>query len=76
LDTILICRNDSSPVAFVTKTDKRATAVATRVYEYRAKACECEELAEQTRDPYIKEQFLKIAQQWLDMADHLEKFSR
>ena len=39
------------------------------------KACECEELAEQT-DADIKEQFLKIAQQWRDMADHLEKYSR
>ena len=48
----------------------------TRADEYRAKACECEELAERTRDSHIKEQFLKMAQEWRDMADHSEKYSR
>jgi hypothetical protein len=44
--------------------------------EYRAKARESEEIAEQTGDPYIKEQFLKIAKQWRDMATYEEKHSR
>jgi hypothetical protein len=44
--------------------------------EYRAKARECEERAEQTRDPFIKQQLLDIAQKWRTMAAHLEKYSR
>jgi hypothetical protein len=50
--------------------------VTPKAEEYRAKARECEEGAEQTRDPYIKEQFLKIAQQWRDMAAYEEKYGR
>ena len=38
--------------------------------EYRAKARECEELAEQTRDSFIKEQFLEVAKKWRQMAEH------
>jgi hypothetical protein len=33
-------------------------------------------LAEQTRDPYLKEQFLKIAQEWWTMAAYEEKHAR
>ena len=44
--------------------------------EYRAKAREFEELAEQARDSDIKEQLFKIAQQWRDMAAHEEKRER
>jgi hypothetical protein len=44
--------------------------------EYRAQARECEELAELTRDSHLKEQFLKTAQQWRDMAEHAEKLWR
>jgi hypothetical protein len=44
--------------------------------EYRAKAHECEERAEQTRDSFIKQQLLDIAQKWRTMADHLQKYSR
>jgi hypothetical protein len=43
--------------------------------EYRAKARECEELAEKTRDALIKQQLLDIAQKWRYMADHLERYS-
>ena len=41
--------------------------------EYRAKARECEELAEQTRDSFIKEQILDVAKQWRHMAAYEEK---
>jgi hypothetical protein len=44
--------------------------------DYRAKARECEERAEQTRDSFIKEQLIKITQTWRQMADHLEKYSQ
>jgi hypothetical protein len=71
-----VCWNSSLPSTFVILRRQWATAVTSRADEYRANARECEQLAEQTRDPYIKEQFLKIAQQWRDMADHLEKYSR
>ena len=42
----------------------------TKAEEYRAKARECEELAEQTRDSFIKEQFLEVAKKWRQMAEH------
>ena len=45
-------------------------AVTTKAEEYRAKARECEELAEQTRDSFIKEQFLEVAKKWRQMAEH------
>jgi hypothetical protein len=41
--------------------------------EYRANAQECERLAEQTSDAHFKEQFLKTARQWRDMAAYEEK---
>jgi hypothetical protein len=44
--------------------------------EYRAKAREAERLAGQTTDSVIKEQALKIAEQWLYMAAFEEKFGR
>jgi hypothetical protein len=50
--------------------------VTSKAEEYRANARECEENAEQTRDSHLKEQFLKTAQQWRDMADHAEKLWR
>jgi hypothetical protein len=54
----------------------RATAVTPKAEEYRAKARECKENAEQTRDSFIKEQFLEVAKKWRDMADHEEKYAR
>ena len=50
--------------------------MTSKAKEYRAKAHESEEIAEQTGDPYIKEQFLKIAKQWRNMAAYEEKRSR
>ena len=44
--------------------------MTTKAEEYRAKARECEELAEQTRDSFIKEQFLEVAKKWREMAEH------
>jgi hypothetical protein len=44
--------------------------------EYRAKARECEERAEQSRDAQIKQQLIEIAQKWRSMADYLEKRER
>jgi hypothetical protein len=51
-----------------------ASSVATsKAEEYRAKAREAEQLAERTNDSVIKEQALKIAEQWQYMADYEEK---
>jgi hypothetical protein len=50
--------------------------VTSKAEEYRAKALECEERAEQTRDPFIKQQLIEIAEKWRHMAAHLEKHSR
>ena len=44
--------------------------------EYRAKALECEERAEQTRDPFIKQQLIDVAQKWHTMAAYEEKYGR
>ena len=50
--------------------------MTSRADEYRAKARECEEGAEQTRDSFIKEQFLEVAKTWRDMAAYEEKHAR
>jgi hypothetical protein len=43
--------------------------MTSKAEEYRTNARECEQLAEQSRDGRLKEQFLRIAQQWRDLAD-------
>jgi len=50
--------------------------LASKADEYRAKARECEERAEQTRDPFIKQQLLDIAEKWRTMAAHDERYAR
>jgi hypothetical protein len=50
--------------------------VTSKAEEYRAKARECEERAAQTRDLFIKQQMLEIAEKWRQMAHHEEKHSR
>ena len=67
--TILV-RNGFLPLAFVIYRTNGRWAVTTKAEEYRAKARECEELAEQTRDSFIKEQFLEVAKKWRQMAEH------
>ena len=47
--------------------------VTSKAETYRAKARECEERADQSRDPFIKQQLIEIAQKWRTMADHEEK---
>jgi hypothetical protein len=44
--------------------------------EYRAKARECEELAQGARDPFIRQQMLEVAEKWRTMAAFEEKFGR
>ena len=44
--------------------------------EYRAKASECEERAQATRDHFIQQQMLEIAEKWRTMAAFEEKFER
>jgi hypothetical protein len=44
--------------------------------EYRAKARECEERAEQTRDPFLKQQMIDIAEKWRPMAADEDKYGR
>jgi hypothetical protein len=44
--------------------------------EYRAKARECEERAAQTRDPFIKQQMIDIAEKWRTMAAYEDKYGR
>jgi hypothetical protein len=44
--------------------------------EYRAKARECEELAQGASNPFIQQQILEIAERWRTMAAFEEKFVR
>jgi hypothetical protein len=44
--------------------------------EYRAKARECEERAGQTRDSFVKQQLIEIAEKWRTMAAYEEKYTR
>jgi hypothetical protein len=44
--------------------------------EYRDKALECEGRAEHTRDPFLKQQMIEIAQKWHSMAAYEEKYAR
>lgn len=45
--------------------------------DYRAKARECEENAETTTDPEIKQGWwLDLARQWRQMADQWERYGR
>jgi hypothetical protein len=57
------------------RTDGEAL-VTSKAEEYRAKALECEERAEQTRDPFIKQQMIDIAEKWRTMAAYEEKHSQ
>jgi hypothetical protein len=44
--------------------------------EYRDKARECEERADATRDHFVQQQMLEIAEKWRTMATFEEKFGR
>ena len=72
-----ISRNHSAPacVRYLAYTPG-GVVVTSKPEEYRAEALECEERAEQTRDPFIKQQLIEIAEKWRHMAAHLEKYSR
>jgi hypothetical protein len=50
--------------------------MTSKAEEYRAKALECEARAEQTRDPFIKQQMIDIAEKWRNMAAYEEKHAR
>jgi hypothetical protein len=51
-------------------------AKTSKAEEYRANALECEARAEQTRDPFIKQQMIDIAEKWRNMAAYEEKNAR
>jgi hypothetical protein len=55
---------------------RRGGDLTSKADEYRTKARKCEERAEQTRDPFIKQQMLDIAQKWQTMAAYEEKYGR
>jgi len=61
---------------FVMLRTNREAPVISKAEEYRAKARECEEGAQQTRDSFIKEQFIEVAKKWRDMAAYEEKHRR
>jgi hypothetical protein len=47
--------------------------VATKAEQYRARAVECEERADETRTREAKEAFAEAARQWLIMAKQAER---
>ena len=50
------------------------SVLTSKADEYRAKARECEERAGKTRDPFIKQQLIDIAQKWHTIAAYEEKY--
>lgn len=52
------------------------TDLTSEADQYSAKARECEERAEQTRDPFIKQQMIDIAQKWHTMAAYEDQYGR
>jgi hypothetical protein len=50
--------------------------MTSKAEEYRAKALDCEKRAEQTHDPFIKQQMTEIAQKWRTMATHEDEHPR
>ena len=52
------------------------SVLTSKADEYRAKARECEERAEQTRDTFLKQQMIEIAQKWHSMAAYEDKYGR
>jgi hypothetical protein len=52
------------------------SVLTSKADEYRTKTRECEERAKQTRDPFIKQQMLDIAQKWHTMAAYEDKYGR
>ena len=50
------------------------SVLTSKADEYRAKARECEERAGQTRDAFIKQQLIDIAQKWHTIAAYEGKY--
>jgi len=50
--------------------------VATTAEEYRAKAAECDQRAESSRDPDIKDALKDLARQWRELAAHADRTAR
>jgi hypothetical protein len=50
--------------------------VISKAEEYRAKARECEERAEQASDSITKQHLIEIAVKWRSLADHAENSPR
>jgi hypothetical protein len=71
-----ICRNGLSSVTFVMLCNMTGADLTSKADEYRAKARECEDMAQGTRDPHIKQQMLVIAEKWRAMAPYEDKYAR
>ena len=69
-----ICRNGLSPVNFVMLCNMTGADLTSKADEYRAKARECEDMAQATRDPHIQQQMLEIAEKWRTMAAYEDKY--
>jgi hypothetical protein len=74
----VLCRQERLFASHIRHAEYRrgATVLTSEAERYRAKARECEERAEQTRDSFIKEQLLEIAKAWRNIAAYEEKHSR
>lgn len=46
------------------------------IEDYRARAAQCERMAERNHDPTLKAQYLELARQWRDLAHQVEKDAR
>jgi hypothetical protein len=70
------CWKPSGPHCDIWNSRQTGKIVMTKAEEYRAKAAECEERAEQSADPFIKAKLSQIAQKWREMADYEDTHTR
>jgi len=49
--------------------------MTSKAEEYRAKAAQCEKMAERHKDTQFREQYLELARQWRAMAEQAERQS-
>ena len=47
--------------------------MTSQAQSYRARAAQCEHMAERNQNPTFKAQYLEMARQWRELAAHVEQ---
>ena len=53
-----------------------APLISLSAEDYRARAAQCERMAERQRNPTLKAHYLELARQWRGLAEHAENDER